>query len=301
MQKITPYLWFDDQAEEAANLYTSCFANGSIKDISRYPEGPLEGPMADMAGKVMTASFEIAGLTFVGLNGGPVFNFTPAISFFVTCESKEELIALWEQLFVDGEVLMPLQAYPFSELYGWLNDQYGVSWQLTLGEGPQQITPMLMFVGEQCGHAEAAMQMYTALFDGSSIGFVQKDESGRIQHGQFKLYDQDFMAMDSDAEHQFTFTEATSFHVTCEDQDEVDRLWEALSAVPEAEQCGWLKDKFGVSWQIIPSVMPELLSDPDPEKAGRVMQAMLQMKKIDIAGLKAAYAGISHQTNGYMN
>lgn len=156
MQKITPYLWFDTQAEEAVNFYISLFRNSKILNITRYDDsGP--GP----AGKVMLVAFQLDGQEFVALNGGPQFKFTEAISLFVHCDGQEE----------------------------------------------------------------------------------------------------------------------------------VDRLWEGLSAGGEVQQCGWLKDKYGLSWQIIPSALMELMGDPDPVKSGRVMQAMLQMVKIDIEGLKKAYEG----------
>jgi predicted 3-demethylubiquinone-9 3-methyltransferase (glyoxalase superfamily) len=161
MQKITPFLWFDKNAEEAINFYTSIFKNSQIVSINRYPEGYTEGPMAGMGGKVLTGVFELEGQKFMALDGGPIFK----------------------------------------------------------------------------------------------------------------------------------FTEATSFYVECENQEEVDYYWEKLSAVPESEQCGWLKDKFGVSWQIIPRQLGELMSDPDEEKASRVMQAMLKMKKINIDELQEAYDG----------
>lgn len=156
MQKITPFLWFDHQAEEAVTFYTSVFKNSKIGSISRYGDaGP--GPK----GSVMVMEFEIEGQKFTALNGGPIFNFTPAISFFVNCESQEE----------------------------------------------------------------------------------------------------------------------------------VDYLWEGLSQGGEMEQCGWLKDKYGISWQIVPAILGQLMSDPDPEKAGRVTAAMLKMTKLDIAELKRAYYG----------
>ena len=161
MQKITPCLWFDKNAEEAMNFYTSTFKNSKMVMIKRYPDGPLEGPMKGMEGKVLTGIFELEGQRFMALDGGPIFK----------------------------------------------------------------------------------------------------------------------------------FNEAVSFQIECKDQEEVDYLWGQLSAHPESEQCGWVKDKFGLSWQIIPKVMGEMLTDKDPEKAGRVLQAMLQMKKIIIADLQKAYDG----------
>jgi predicted 3-demethylubiquinone-9 3-methyltransferase (glyoxalase superfamily) len=155
MQKITPFLWFDDKAEEAVRFYTSIFNNSKITNIARYEDVP--GP----EGKVMSASFQLEGQEFIALNGGPVFSFTPAISFFVNCETQEE----------------------------------------------------------------------------------------------------------------------------------VDEFWEKLSEGGEKQQCGWLKDKYGVSWQIVPTILGKLMQDKDAEKANRVTQAMLKMKKLDIEGLKRAYEG----------
>jgi predicted 3-demethylubiquinone-9 3-methyltransferase (glyoxalase superfamily) len=197
--------------------------------------------------------------------------------------------------------MMPLQAYDWSKKYGWLSDKYGVSWQISLGKlsdvGETTIVPSLMFVGEQCGHAEEALNLYTSLFEGSSVTGIMRNGDA-VQHAQFKLAEQTFMVMDSEAQHNFAFNEAISFFVNCDTQEDVDHFWNALSAHPKAEQCGWLKDKFGVSWQIIPKTLLELMSDPDREKAARVTQAMLQMKKIDIAVLREAYENIEHPAGG---
>lgn len=167
-QKITPFLWFDKNCEEAINFYVSVFSSSPRKkgesriiSIERYPEGEQIGPTEGMQGKILTAVFELEGQRFMALDGGPIFK------------------------------------------------------------------P----------------------------------------------------------------TEATSLYVECEDQEEVDHFWNTMSSNPDFEQCGWLKDKYGFSWQIIPKALPELLTDPDREKAGRVMDAMLQMKKIDVEGLKRAYHG----------
>ena len=163
IQKITPFLWFDKQAEEAINFYVSIFKNSKIVSIKRYPDGPLEGPMKGMEGKVLTAVFELEGQTFMALDGGPFFKANGAVSFYVGCDNQEEVDAYWDKLSESGD--------------------------------------------------------------------------------------------------------------------------------PKAQQCGWLQDKFGFSWQIIPKALPDFLSDPDPVKSGRAMQAMLQMKKIDIATLKKAFDG----------
>ena len=297
MQKITPFLWFDNQAEEAINLYTSCFKNSQITSMNYYPEGRDEPHMQGMEGKVLTAIYELENQQFMALDGGSVFKFSPALSFFVNCETEAEVDALYATLSDGGSVLMELQAYPFSEKFAWIADKFGLSWQLSLAPREQKITPFMMFVGEQHGKAEEAINFYTSLFENSGMVSISRyaggdgGDAGTVQHAIFKLHGQEFMAIDSNYAHDFTFTEAMSFYVNCETQDEVNALWDKLSAVPEAEQCGWLKDKYGISWQIIPTVLGELLSDPDPVKSERVMTAMLQMKKIDIADLQKAHAG----------
>lgn len=160
MQKITPHLWFDTQAEEAANFYVSVFKDAKLGAVSRYSQAGQDIHKMPV-GSVMTVQFEIEGQTFLALNGGPIFHFNEAISFMVNCETQEE----------------------------------------------------------------------------------------------------------------------------------IDYYWDKLSAVPEAEQCGWLKDKFGVSWQVVPTGMAEMLSNPDSDKTQRAMATFMQMKKIDIEQLQQAYNG----------
>ncbi len=289
MQKITPFLWFNDNAEEAVNLYVSLFKNSKIITAARYDEAGAK-VSGRPKGSVMTVEFELEGQRFTGLNGGPIFKFTPAISFFVSCETPQEVDKLWKTLSEKGTVLMELAKYPFSEKYGWVNDRYGVSWQLFVGKSPQKIMPCLMFVGKQHGKAEEAMNFYTSLFKNSKIQFVARYEKGEdkpgVKHAKFSLNGYDFIAMDSGREHPFTFTEATSFLVNCETQQEIDSFWEKLSAGGETSQCGWLKDKYGISWQIVPTVLGKLFSDP--KKSKKVMEAMLKMTKLDIQQLENA-------------
>jgi predicted 3-demethylubiquinone-9 3-methyltransferase (glyoxalase superfamily) len=294
--KITPCLWFDTQAEEAADFYTALFEGGRIHGVSRFGEG-APAP----AGTAMSVNFELQGHPFIALNGGPAFRFTPAVSFLVACRTQDEVKALWSGLSPGGTPLMDLGEYPFSGLYGWMADRYGVSWQVMYfseREILQNITPMLMFVGAQWGRAEEAITHYASVFRNSRVGEVMRygegeapDRAGTIKHAGFTLEGQEFAAMDSAYPHDFAFNEAISFLVHCANQEEVDHYWGKLSSVPDAEQCGWLKDRFGLSWQIIPDVLGELLGDEDADKAQRVMQAMLEMKKIDIEGLKRAHGG----------
>ncbi len=290
-QKITPFLWFEDQAEQAVDFYTDTFENSEVLSINRYREGPLQG-------KILTTVFQLEGQQFMALDGGPEFQFTPAVSFFVNCDTEKKIDELFKKLSDGGAVLMPLDKYPFGEKYAWVQDKFGVSWQLMLDPEPKQkIMPSVMFIGDQSGSAEEAAEFYTALFDDSEILFLsyydEEDQAhdGKVAHGRFQLEGETFTLMDSIIEHHFSMTSAISFYVNCEDQQEVDKFWGKLSAGGEIQQCGWLTDKYGVTWQIIPKALPKMLNDPDQEKAKRAMDSMLTMKKIDIETIKQAYEG----------
>ncbi len=289
MQKITPFLWFDDNAEEAINLYASVFKNSKIGAMSRYNEASAKAAGKE-PGSVMTAEFELAGLKFAAINGGPVFKFTPSISFFVRCETTEEIDKLWEDLSKDGTVRMPLDKYEFSERFGWARDRFGVEWQLIISNEPQRIVPFLWYHE----HAEEAMNFYASVFKDSKINDVYRFAegggvpAGKIMHATFRLNGQEFIAMDANKE---PFNEAISFVVACDGQKEVDYYWDKLSegGDEKAQQCAWLKDKYGVSWQIVPTILYKLLGDPNPVKSKKVTEAMLKMKKIEIDGLMKAY------------
>ena len=291
MQTITPHLWFDKEAKEAAALYTSIFKNSKIKNTATLHNTP--------SGTVDLLTIELQGQEFRLISAGPLFKFTPAVSFLVACDTKDEVVALWNELAKGGSALMELGEYPFSESYGWTQDRYGLSWQLMFrgqGETRQKITPTLMFVGEQCGRAEEAIHFYASVFQNSKTGHIlrygkdeEPDKEGSIKHAGVALGGESFAVMDSARAHHFTFNEAISFIVHCSTQEEIDYFWRKLSADRKAEQCGWLKDKFGLSWQIVPTVMDEILSDKDRARLSRVTEAFLKMKKFDIAKLKAAY------------
>ena len=290
-QKIIPHLWFDKEAEEAAEFYLSLFEKAKLKDKTVLNDTP--------SGTATMLTIELAGQDFMLISAGPFFKFTPAVSFLIACDSPEEVEALWEKLSVGGEVMMPLDRYPFSEKYGWVADRYGLSWQIMDMGGQeiiQKITPTLMFVGDQCGKAEEAINFYVSLFEDAEVGDLLRygenappDKPETIQHVEFTLARQRFAAMDSAYDHKFTFNEAISFVVNCDTQEEIDHFWNALSAVPEAEQCGWLKDRYGFSWQIVPTIMAEMMKDDDPEKLAKVTAAFLKMKKFDIEELTKAW------------
>ncbi len=287
VQKITPFLWFDNQAWEAADYYISVFKNSKILDVARNGDA------------VMVVSFSLGGQKFSALNGGPQFKPNPSVSFFVVCETEAETDAVWKALSDGGMALMPLDQYEWSPKYGWVQDRFGVSWQVSQGKLDdtlgQKFSPSLLFTGPQSGKAEAAVQFYTSVFSPSSVTGILKygpgepGREGTVKHAQFSLNDETFMAMDNPMDQPFTFNEALSFVVNCKTQEEVDYYWEKLTANGgEESMCGWLKDPFGVSWQIVPEVLPQLLSDPDPAKAQRAMAAMMQMRKIEIGKLTQA-------------
>ncbi|NJW52457.1 VOC family protein [Salinimicrobium oceani] len=298
-QNIVPNLWFDKEAEEAVAFYTGLFENSAVNSITRYPAVGQE-IHGQEAGTVMTVNFELAGYQLLALNGGPHFQFNPSISLFVSCRDQEELQELWNKLLAGGQALMPLDAYDWSSGYGWLQDQYGLNWQLMIDDSRQQpvqkICPLLFFTGKQHGKAEQAVNFYVSVFEDSKVEGMLKYEKednneyalGTVKHAQFQLRGETFMAMDSGIAMDHPFNEAVSFIVQCENQQEIDTYWEQLTqgGDPQAQQCGWLKDKFGVSWQVAPMGMEQLMNHPDKEKANRAMEAMLQMKKLDIKALQ---------------
>jgi predicted 3-demethylubiquinone-9 3-methyltransferase (glyoxalase superfamily) len=290
-QTVTPHLWFDKEAKKAADLYTSIFKDSQIKHTATLHNTP--------SGAVDLLTVELLGQEFRLINAGPLFKFTPAVSFLVACDTKNEVEALWSELSKGGSALMELGEYPFSERYGWTQDRYGLSWQVMFMGGreiEQRITPTLMFVGDQAGKAEEAINFYASVFRDAKVGHIlrygkneEPDKAGTIKHAGVTLEGESFAVMDSARGHKFTFNEAISFMVHCDTQEEIDYFWSKLSADRKAEACGWLKDKFGLSWQIVPTMMDEMLNDKNETKLARVTEAFLKMKKFDIAKLKEAY------------
>lgn len=292
MSRIVPHLWFDKEATEAADFYTSVFENSRIKNTSVIHDTP--------SGSCDIVTLELLGQEFQFISAGPLFKFNPSISFLVACDSADKVDELWANLSAGGGVLMPLDKYPFSERYGWLSDKYGVNWQIMLKpESKQAITPALMFVGDLAGRCEEAVEHYLSVFPNSEVEYVDRynqgeepDKQGTIRHTGFLLDGFRLAAMDSAHAHKFAFNEAVSLMVYCKDQAEIDHYWDHMSADPKAEQCGWIKDKFGVSWQIVPEAMDKMMSQSEPETLARVVQAFLKMKKFDLARLEAAYQGV---------
>lgn len=294
MNKIIPYLWFDTRAEEAAIFYVSIFKNSRLTDLSRFNKDAAKAS-GQPEGSVMVVEFELEGKQFAALNGGPEFKFTPAVSFFVSNGSADEIDRMWARLMDGGKVVMEMGKYPFGEKYGWLIDKYGVSWQFYLEEREQKIAPALMFVGDTQGKAEEAMNFYASLFKNSGISFMalydktMDGPEGKVAHAMFTLDGYELVAFDSHIPQDYGITPAISLLINCGTQKEVDDFWAGLSAGGSTEQCGWLTDKYGVSWQVVPTVLLELMRDKDAAKTARVMKAMLGMTKLEIDALKRAY------------
>ncbi len=291
MQRIVPTIWFDHTAEQAVQFYTSIFPASSVCEVVRYPQQGLLEFQAEMAGSVLTIEFELAGHRFIAINAGPEFPLNPSVSFMVRfdpsadAEARRRLDELWASLSSDGRVLMPLQEYDFSAHYGWVQDRYGVNWQLMLtspgGEPRPTIVPALMFGHTNQGRAQQAIEFYTSVFGGTVATMARYDgrggaAAGQVMYADFDLAGQWFSAMDAPGQ-DFTFTCGLSLLVRCADQEDLDRLWGQLSAVPEAEQCGWCADQFGLSWQLVPANLAELMATPG------AYAKLMAMKKIDIS------------------
>ncbi|MGJ7033252.1 VOC family protein [Niabella hirudinis] len=281
---IYPCVWFDANGKEAAGFYGGIFPDTKISSDTG-----------------MVVTIECSGQKLMFLNGGPMFTPNPSVSFLVANEDEKETERLYNELIKGGMALMPLEVYPFSKKYGWVQDKYGISWQLYTGERgntTQYFTPTLMFVNKQNGRAKEAIRFYTGLFPGSETEGILEypegggDKAGNVQHAQFHIRGYTLGAMDSSLAHPFNFNEGISLVVECDTQEEIDRYWNTLIADGgEESRCGWLKDKFGLSWQIIPAQLGRLMAAGNQEASGRMMQALMKMNKLDIAALEAAYNG----------
>jgi len=220
MQKITPFLRYDQQAREAAEFYVSVFPDSKIT-----------------AQNGIVTSFNLMGLEMAGMSAGPYFKPNPSISFSAWIVDKDLTKQIWDKISDGGEILMAFDTYDRSEGYGRCNDKYGVSRQIMYDTRPDrksEIVPSLMYTQTMFGKAEEAMDFYASIFPDSKIDFVWRypagPEEGKIAHAEFTLAGQQFIGMESSGEHKFTFTEGVSLVVNCKGQEEVDRYRNALLA-----------------------------------------------------------------------
>ncbi|HUR67389.1 MAG TPA: VOC family protein [Chitinophagaceae bacterium] len=272
-----PCLWFDGNAEEAAKFYCGILKDSTVKVCTP-----------------MVVTFELCGKQFMGLNGGPMFQPNPSISFFVKCTSIDETNEVWGKLIEGGSALIPIDKQPWNKRYGWVKDKFGFTWQVMVSDrenDKQTICPAMLFTQNKFGKAEEAVKLYTSLFKNSNIDVLipypdGDANAGKVMFSEFKLNGYNIVAMDGPGEHTYTFNEAVSLVVNCDTQEEIDHYWGKFTANGGQEsQCGWLKDKWGVSWQIVPAVLGKLMTGPNAQK---VMQAFMKMKKFIIADLEKA-------------
>lgn len=275
MNAIYPCIWFDNNALEATTFYADTFKQ--VKIVTQNP---------------MVVIFEINGVQFMGLNGGNMFQPNPAISYFVYCENDTESIeTLYHKLKDGGKVLMPLDTYDWSKKYAWVEDKFGVSWQLDIDaiNHSQKIVPALLFTNKKAGKVKEALSYYASVFNDSSILMEMPHPANptELLFAQFKLNHYLFNAMSGGNEtHAFDFSEGNSFVIECDTQKELDHYWTTFARDGKESNCGWVQDAYGVWWQIIPSMLMGLMSNP--ETAKKVGDALMKMKKIDISTLKSA-------------
>ena len=275
-------------------FYTSVFPDSKLEFTQRLDGTP--------DGEVEIVGFQVMGYSMMAIGAGPHFTINPSISLMINFDpsqmkdARKRIDEVWEKLADGGEALMPLDKYPFSERFGWIKDKFGFTWQLIFtnpeGEDRPLVVPAMLFVGEKAGRAKEASDFYLSIFKNSKRGAIAPyfedmppNKKGDTMFTDFMLENQWFAAMDSRASgHKFTFNEAVSLMINCQDQQEIDYYWDKLAEGGQAQQCGWLKDKYGISWQVIPANMGELMGK-NPEKTTPIM---LKMKKIIIADLEEA-------------
>lgn len=297
MKGILGHIWFQDGVDEAVELYTSLFEESSIGDRLTYTEAGQEIHGRE-PGSTQTVDFTIAGRHYVALNGGPYVTLNQSISIAVTCPSRDEVDRLWQALSAGGKELIELKEHEWSPHYGWIEDRFGVSWQLNYpGEdrapAKTEVATSFLFNGPVYRKARQAMEFWTSIFDDSAIGQVETrpEDPDAVLWGEFTLAGEKYTAMESPLEHDFQFNDGFSLLINCENQEEIDRYWDALIEGGEAGPCGWLRDRFGVSWQVAPSVLIEMLRDGTPEQAAAVTNCFMAVHgKLNIADLEAAYA-----------
>jgi predicted 3-demethylubiquinone-9 3-methyltransferase (glyoxalase superfamily) len=276
---IYPCLTLRGKIAEASDFYIQVFGDGKVTQTSPF-----------------VIQIELSGQKIMLLNDGPTSTPNPSISFMVMCVNEAETEKYWNKLIDGGKILMPIDRYEWSSKYGWVEDKYGVSWQLYTGEKTdtiQKFSPTLMFTGTKTGQVSTAIHYYAELFPNSNIEGILKyskedsESEDLVKHAQFKLNDFVMMAMDSSADHHFGFNDAISLVVECENQAEIDKYWNQLTSDGGCEvACGWLTDKYGISWQIIPKELGKLMSDP--VRGQKAMAALMKMKKLVIAELENA-------------
>lgn len=273
---IYPCVWCNNNALEMANFYISVFPNTEIVDQNKW-----------------VVVLKMKSQRIMLLNGGDRFKPNPSISLMYLSSSEQEIESIYKKISSNGKNLMPLDSYPFSSKYAWVEDRYNVSWQLITANQDdiiQTVVPTLMFIGNNNGKAEESIDFYTSVFANSHKRGISRytgnegETKGNIQHAEFIINNYLLMTMDSSYPHAFEFTGGVSLVVECKNQTEIDYYWSKLTSDGgEENMCGWLRDKYGVSWQITPAIMKDILL-----KSPKVMEVMMTMKKLEIKPLLEA-------------
>jgi predicted 3-demethylubiquinone-9 3-methyltransferase (glyoxalase superfamily) len=272
--KITSCIWFNGNAGEAADFYIDVFKHGEKTN----QDLPI-------------VSLNVFSTDLLFLNGGPSYAPTPAFSFFLYCGSHEEAERIFNLLAIGGNIMIPMGSYEWAEKYGWVTDKYGISWQID-GDDirvEEKICPALLFVNEKSNRVKEAREFYLSVFGTSQMLMEMPAdvhhglEPGSLLFTQIKLMQSVVNLMAGPGNHDFDFTSGNSFVVSCDTQEEIDYYWNQLGYDGRYDMCGWLTDKFGVSWQIVPRELSVWLSDSVHGKSAT--ERMLKMKKLIISDL----------------
>ncbi|HEL2056651.1 TPA: VOC family protein [Streptococcus suis] len=287
MQTIIPHLWYDTEAKEAVAFYVELFG-GKIDWTYTITDTP--------SGDSDLIQFQLGDMTLAAISAGPYFKLNESMSLMVNVANKDEVTCLYQTLSEGGRVLMPLGEYPFSPYYVWLEDRFGLSWQLSYApdlDKPYQFDICLLFSQEQVGLAQPMLDYYKDKLPQASVGQLSyygegeaAVEAAKLNYAELLVAGQKMIVMDHGYGGEASFNEAFSLMVYVDSQDELNFYYDLLSAVPEAEMCGWVKDQFGISWQIVPRILMEAYDTASPETVKAVNAVVMTMKRLDIATIQ---------------
>ncbi len=294
-QKIACMLWFENQAEKAVEYYIELFPNSKI-GFKTYQSSKDYQHIHNHEKELLTIEFWLDGFHFIALNGGPKYSVNPSVSFYAAYENEFFIDEIWAKLADQGTVLLPFENHELSSKYGKLIDRFDVTWHFALAERKDiredRITPYLTFINQQHGKASEAVDYYVSIFKNAarneSIYYTENDSpeiSGNARNIHFTLENQHFMAMDSSIFHLYDFCEAVSFIIFCDNQEEIDYYQDKLCEGGEAQTGGWLKDRYGLSWQVIPKMFFEILYLQNPVLSQEILKAVMNMKKFSLTEL----------------
>ena len=287
MQTIIPHLWYDTEAKEAVSFYVDLFG-GKIDWTYTITDTP--------SGDSDLIQFQLGDMTLAAISAGPYFKLNESMSLMVNVASKDEVTRLYQALSEGGRILMPLGEYPFSPYYVWLEDRFGLSWQLSYApdlDKPYQFDICLLFSQDQVGLAQPMLDYYKDKLPQASVGQISyygegeaPVEAAQLNYAELLIGDQKIIAMDHGYGGVASFNEAFSLMVYVDSQEDAESWYERVSAVPEAEICGWAKDQFGISWQIVPRILMEAYDSASPEQIKAVNAAAMTMKRLDFATIQ---------------